>query len=94
MKEIEDLDCLTDVEPGQLRGFHDFTYMMSLLKTIDNGRSDYMRECCGNCKYNKRDFSKPQNRGYAEFCCGNENSEFYGVPTSYDDSCDDYEEKE
>lgn len=59
-----------------------------------NGRSDYMREVCGTCKYNKRDFSKPQNSGYAEFCCGNEDSECYGVPTAYDDTCDDYEEKD
>ena len=53
-----------------------------------------MREICGECKYNKRDFSKPQNSGYAEFCCGNEESDNYGVPTMYDDSCDDFEEKE
>ena len=53
-----------------------------------------MKEVCGNCKYNKRDFSKPQNKGYAEFCCGNEESEEYGVPTFYDDSCDCFEEKE
>lgn len=33
------------------------------------------REICGECKYNKRDFSKPQNSGYAEFCCGNEDSD-------------------
>ena len=30
----------------------------------------------------------------AEFCCGNEDSDNYGVPTMYDDSCDDFEEKE
>jgi hypothetical protein len=53
-----------------------------------------VKEVCGNCKYNKRDFSKPQNTGYAEFCCGNEDSEEYGVPTFYDDSCDEWEEKE
>jgi hypothetical protein len=53
-----------------------------------------MKECCGNCRYNKRDFSKPQNRGYSEFCCGNEESDNYSVPTFYDDTCDDFEEKE
>ncbi len=53
-----------------------------------------MKEACGNCKYNKRDFSKPQNSVYAEFCCGNEESEEYGVPTFYDDTCDYFEEKE
>ncbi|MBQ6416375.1 MAG: hypothetical protein IJJ65_09020 [Butyrivibrio sp.] len=53
-----------------------------------------MRECCGKCRYNKRDFSKPQNSGYIEFCCGNENSSEYGVSTLFDDVCDDFEEKD
>ena len=53
-----------------------------------------MKEYCGNCKWNKRDFSKPQNNGYAEFCCGNEESDEYGVPTFFDDVCDEFEEKE
>ena len=53
-----------------------------------------LREVCGTCKYNNRDFSKPQNSGYSDFCCGNEDSECYGVPTAYDDTCDDYEEKD
>lgn len=53
-----------------------------------------MKECCGTCKYNKRDFSKPQNQGYSEFCCGNEESDSYSVPTMYDDVCEDWEEKE
>lgn len=53
-----------------------------------------MRECCGTCNFNKRDFSKPQNEGYAEFCCGNEESDEYGVPTMHDDVCDCWEEKE
>ena len=53
-----------------------------------------MDNVCGNCKYNKRDFSKPQNEGYAEFCCGNADSEYYAVPTMYDDTCDEWEEKE
>lgn len=57
-------------------------------------RVSVLREICGECKYNKRDFSKPQNSGYAEFCCGNEDSDNYGVPTMYDDSCEDFEEKE
>lgn len=52
-----------------------------------------MKECCGNCKHNKRDFSKPQNQGYIEFCCGNEQSDEYGVPTFFDDTCDCLEEK-
>ena len=56
-------------------------------------RVSVLREICGECKHNKRDFSKPQNSGYAEFCCGNEDSDNYGVPTMYDDSCDDFEKK-
>ena len=58
------------------------------------GRVRSMKQCCGTCKFNKRYFSKPQNKGYAEFCCGNEDSDEYGVPTFYDDTCDAYEEKE
>lgn len=53
-----------------------------------------MKQMCGECKYNKRDFSKPQDSGYSKFCCGNEDSENYGVPTFYDDSCDDFEGRE
>ena len=53
-----------------------------------------MEHCCGRCKYNKRDFSKQQNEGYMEFCCGNENSMEYGIPTFFDDVCDDFEERE
>ena len=53
-----------------------------------------MKDCCGECKYNKRDFSKPQNSGYIEFCCGNEDSEMYGVPTFYDDYCENFTEKD
>ena len=52
-----------------------------------------MREICGECKYNERDFSKPQNNGI-EFYCDNEFSDNYGLPTMYDDSCEDFEEKE
>jgi hypothetical protein len=50
-----------------------------------------MKECCGECKYNKRSYDGHCN---AEFCCTNEASEEYGVPTMYDDSCDCFEEKE
>ena len=53
-----------------------------------------MREVCGNCKHNKRDFSNPQNDCYSEFCCGNEDSDNYGVPTMYDETCEDFEEEE
>ena len=47
-----------------------------------------MREICGECKYSK--FSAAEN----EFCCSNTDSDNYGSPTMYDDSCEDFEEKE
>ena len=50
-----------------------------------------MKECCGNCGYNKRSFDRYCN---AEFCCSNEDSELYGVPTDYEDCCDGFAEKE
>lgn len=53
-----------------------------------------LRQICGECKYNRRDFSKPQDGNYSKFCCGNEDSENYGIPTFYDDSCEDFEEKD
>ena len=45
-----------------------------------------MNEVCGTCKWNCR--------SDGEYCCGNDESENYGVPTLYDDSCEDWEEKE
>ena len=45
------------------------------------------------CESKSQSNSQPQNRGYAEFCCGNEDSDNYGVPTMYDDSCEDFEKK-
>lgn len=29
-----------------------------------------------------------------EFCCCNKDSDYYGVPTFYDDTCDNWEEKD
>lgn len=50
-----------------------------------------MSRCCGNCKFNKR--SKDEH-GNTEFICTNEESEYYAVPTDYNDWCDEFEEKE
>lgn len=50
-----------------------------------------MREVCENCKHNKR---SNDGHGNTEFCCRNEESENYGLPTLYDDTCDEWEEKE
>ncbi len=49
-----------------------------------------MKEVCGTCKYNIRSLDGHCN---AELCCNNENSENYAVPTFYDDTCDEWEEK-
>lgn len=46
-----------------------------------------MNECYGNCKYHK-----PMAKD--TFVCDNEESEGYGLETSYDDYCGEFEEKE
>lgn len=48
-----------------------------------------MRKICGNCKYNE-----PDPLCKEDFMRGNEESENYGMNTSYDDGCDDFERKE
>ncbi|WP_154473994.1 hypothetical protein [Clostridium porci] len=53
-----------------------------------------MRECCGTCRFNRRDRVKPGHKGHAEYCCGNEDNDNYGIPTLYGDYCEDWEEKE
>lgn len=45
-----------------------------------------MKECCGNCKFNKY--------GDGEFFCSNEESDVYGCETSYNESCEDFEAEE
>lgn len=52
-----------------------------------------MKECCGNCKYNKCSLDGGGVRN-GHFYCGNEDSDEYGIPTFHDDTCDDFEEKE
>ena len=44
-----------------------------------------MSECCGTCAFNR--YSD------GEFVCGNSETEAYGCPTAYSDSCEEYEEK-
>ena len=43
---------------------------------------------CGECKYNKRDWTNPNN---PDFYCSNEDSDNYGYNTAYSDGCDDWE---
>ena len=47
-----------------------------------------LREICGECKYNKYSTTEK------EFYCINTDSDNYGMPTMYDDSCEDFEEKD
>lgn len=49
------------------------------------------KEVCGTCRYNKRVYD---GHCHSEFCCGNEESDNYAVPTFYDDTCEDWEAKE
>ena len=48
---------------------------------------------CGTCKYNTPEY-EGGTREVKDFYCDNEESECYGLPTAYDDSCEDWEEKE
>ena len=50
-----------------------------------------MKEICGTCRYNRQVFI---GHGNSEFCCENEDSDYYGVPTLMDDSCEDWEGKD
>lgn len=43
---------------------------------------------CGNCKYSHYDKEEQ------DFVCTNEDSENYGLPTMYNDSCEQYEDKQ
>ncbi len=45
---------------------------------------------CGECKYNRRDWTNPDN---TDFYCGNDMSENYGYNTGYSDGCEDGEDK-
>lgn len=50
-----------------------------------------IEEVCGTCKYNKRCYD---GHCKSEFCCDNVDGAYYGVPTFFDDTCDDWEKKE
>ena len=53
-----------------------------------------MEKVCGNCKWNRYDWDGSGVRNQGGFYCGNEESENCGVPTFYDDTCEEWEEKE
>lgn len=46
---------------------------------------------CGTCRYNRRDWTNPNN---PDFYCGNEDGDNYGCNTAYTDGCDEWEDKE
>ena len=52
--------------------------------------SDLIDRCCGNCCYNKRDWTNFKN---SDFYCSNEQSEYYGDNTEYKTVCEDWEGK-
>lgn len=64
-----------------------------ILWSLEKERGNKVKECCGNCKYNKY---SPDGKGMrnGKFYCDNEVSFEYGTPTFYDDVCEDFEEKE
>lgn len=45
---------------------------------------------CGECKYNRRDWTNPDN---PDFYCVNEDCDNYGYNTMYSDGCEDGEKK-
>ena len=71
--------------------------LLGLLTSIEpytaESEDKKMKDCCGECKFNKRDFNN-QIKNSITFCCGNEDSEMYGVPTFYDDYCENFTEKD
>lgn len=48
---------------------------------------------CAYCKHNKPEYEE-ETRKTKDFYCDNKESDCYGLPTSYDDSCECFEEKE
>ena len=54
----------------------------------------YGEEVCGNCKFSQYDYDGSGMRNSGGYYCCNERSINCGVPTLYDDTCDDFEDKE
>lgn len=49
-----------------------------------------MNKCCGNCDWNCCEAIG----GRFKFYCGNEESEMAGTPTDFEDTCDEWKEKD
>ena len=52
------------------------------------------RMICGTCKWNHLELEGTGLVASVEFYCRNEDSVNYGAPNLYDDSCEDWEEKD
>ena len=52
-----------------------------------------MEKHCRTCKHNTPEY-EGGTREVKDFYYDNEESEYYGLPTAYDDSCEDWEGKE
>ena len=51
------------------------------------GNNNSSTECCGTCIYTR------YNRYSGDFECICEDSEAYGLPTAYDDKCEEWEKR-
>lgn len=50
-----------------------------------------MEKCCGNCRFHRTGKDAGKN---SDFYCNNEDSEGYGLPTDYEDCCEEWEGRE
>lgn len=50
------------------------------------------RECCGTCKWHRREEITFGNKPEEEWYCGNHTSELYQEYTEYEDSCEEWED--
>lgn len=57
---------------------------------ILSGGKTSMKKCCGNCGWNCCEAVG----GRFKFYCGNEESEMAGTPTDFEDTCDEWKEKD
>ena len=56
-------------------------------KKLQKGVFAMRDQCCGTCAFNKPEYCDV-------FVCDNEESDYYGLETEYNECCPDYEEKD
>lgn len=49
-----------------------------------------MEKCCGNCRFHRTGKDAGKN---SDFYCNNVDSEGYGLPTDYEDCCEEWEDR-